>query len=207
MDESALRAAIARLESTQSSLHWWLEFWTALVVLGVAVEVVFVVWEHKDDLDEFRAGVMQPPNIWLFVLALFGSGLVAGGVAGELFVGSKIGGVETQIRKANGDLNLLLSKEAGDAAQSAKEAQQEADAVRIETADIEKRLAVASNHLGIIEERVRVQGPRWRILDDNTAAFIRALKPYIGSQLTVLMCGGPLSPIEQMTTEQPCLTF
>jgi len=66
----------------------------------------------------------------LFVLGLFGAGLVAAGVSGEFWKESQIAAVETCIRKGNDALFLLLSKEAGDAAASAKIAHAEADAVK-----------------------------------------------------------------------------
>ena len=55
--------------------------------------------------------------------------MVAIGVAGEFRFESKIESTETNIRKANDELFLLLSKEAGDAAKSAKTAHDEADTV------------------------------------------------------------------------------
>ncbi len=48
MDESALRSALASLYDCSSSQHWWLRFWTLWVVFGVALEIVFVVWEYID---------------------------------------------------------------------------------------------------------------------------------------------------------------
>jgi hypothetical protein len=54
MDESALRRALASLYDCSSSLHWRLGFWTSLVVAGVALEIVFVVWEYVEDLHDCR---------------------------------------------------------------------------------------------------------------------------------------------------------
>src|ERR1700690_4114034 len=71
MDESALRIALASLEDCSSSLHWWLGFWTFLVVAGVALELVFVIWEYRDDLGDFKRGFVHPPHkpsVLLFVL-------------------------------------------------------------------------------------------------------------------------------------------
>lgn len=53
--------------------------------------------------------------------------MVAVSVAGELLEQARIDHVETQIREANDELYFLLSKEAGDAAVSAKTAHDEAD--------------------------------------------------------------------------------
>ncbi|MFI5069553.1 MAG: hypothetical protein ACHP8A_01580 [Terriglobales bacterium] len=133
MDESALRRALASLDDCSSSQHWWLGFWTFLVATGVALEIVFVIWEYIDDLRDCKRSLLYPPvkpNLPLFALGFLGAALVAAGVAGELFVESKIATVETCIRKGNDQLSLLLSREAGDAAQSAKTAHDEADAVK-----------------------------------------------------------------------------
>src|ERR1700693_3174614 len=118
-DESALRIALSSLDDCNSSLHWWLGFWTFWVVVGVALELVFVVREYIDELHDFRRGIVHPPdkpNRLLFALGFFAAGLVALGVGGELYVESKIATVETSVRKGNDALFLLLSKEAGDAA-------------------------------------------------------------------------------------------
>lgn len=123
MDESALKTLLDNLDKSSSSLHAWLHFWTFLVVVGVALEVVFVIWEYVEELHDFRRGIVHPPerpNILLFVLGLLGAGLVASGVAGELYVDVQAGKVETEIRKANELRVSLLLKEAGDAKTSAE---------------------------------------------------------------------------------------
>ena len=82
--------------------------------------------------------------------------------------------------------------EAGDAATSTATAREEADAVKKETGEIQSRLDSASTQLSAIEARVRIQGPRWLILVDNKNKFIRDLKPFNGTKVTVLICGGPV---------------
>lgn len=133
MDESALRALIANLDASGSLLHWWLNVSTFFVVVGVVLELVFVVVEYREELHQFKRGVIRPPDRpsrLLFVSGLLGAVLVALGVSGELYAGAKIEQLETRIRKANDDLYLILSKEAGDAATFAKTAHEEADAVK-----------------------------------------------------------------------------
>ena len=146
-DESALRIALASLDECNSSLHWWLGFWTVLVVVGVALELVFVVWEYVDELHDFRRGIVHPPdrpNRLLFALGFFATGLVALGVGGELYAESKIATLETCVRKGNDALFLLLSKEAGDAAKSAKTAHEEADTVGQEAAALKIQLGAVA---------------------------------------------------------------
>jgi hypothetical protein len=135
INESALRSALANLYDCGSSLHWWLELWTYLVVAGVALEIVFVVWEYVDELHDCRRCLLHPPvspNRALFILGFFGAGLVAVGVAGELNAGARIATVETCIRKGNDELSLLLSKEANDAATSAQNAKADAAGAKVE---------------------------------------------------------------------------
>src|SRR5579864_3954006 len=130
MDESALRMAIANLEASRSSFHFRLELFTALVVAGVVFEVIFVVWEFREDLHDFRRGIVHPPdkpNPWLLVFGLFASSLVAVGVAGEFREEANIESMESKIRIANDELYLLLSKEAGDAKLSSEGAARDAD--------------------------------------------------------------------------------
>jgi len=113
-DESALRIALASLDDCNSSLHWLLGFFTVWVVVGVALELVFVIWEYVEELHDFRRGIVHPPdmpNRLLFVLGFVAAGLVALGVGGELYAESKISTLETCIRKGNDALFLLLSKE------------------------------------------------------------------------------------------------
>jgi hypothetical protein len=122
MDESALKIILDNLDVSRSSLHGWLHFWTFLVVVGVVLEVVFVVWEYAEDIHDFRRGIMHPPekpSVLLLVLGLLGAGLVAVGVAGELYIDVQAGKVETEIRKVNELRISLLTKEAGDAKTSA----------------------------------------------------------------------------------------
>jgi hypothetical protein len=192
MDESALRTLIANLEAYRSSGHWWLEFCTALVAIGVLFEVIFVIWEYVDELHDFRRGVVHPPerpNILLFALGLLGAGLVAIGVAGEIRFESRIESTETCIRKANESLFLLLSKEAGDAATSAKTAHDEADAVKQETDELTIRLGIAAKQLGMLEQDIRTQGPRWRLLKKAAPELTKQLSPFAGQRVRLFVCG------------------
>jgi hypothetical protein len=209
MDELALRTLVASLEASRSSDHWWLEFCTALVAIGVLFEVIFVLWEYVDELHDFRRGVVhtpEKPSMLLFAVGLLGAGLVAIGVAGEFRFEARIESKETHIRKANDELFLLLSKQAGEAAASAKTAHDEADAVKTETDELTIRLGNAAKQVGILEQDVRVQGPRWRLLEENKASFIEALKPFAGQRFTVVKCG-LMSPAEQEKLEQDLLNF
>jgi hypothetical protein len=156
MDESTLKILLDNLEMSHSSLHGWLDFWTFLVVIGVALEVVFTIWDYRELLHDFRRGVIhspEKPRVLLHVLGLLGAGLVAVGVAGELYVDVQAGKVETEIRSANELRVSLLIKEAGDAKQSATEAEEAAKRAKEASAEAIKK-AEAVN--GIAESANRV---------------------------------------------------
>jgi hypothetical protein len=158
MDESALRSALAKLDVCNSSLHWWLDFWTFLVAFGVVLEVVFVVWEYLEELHDFRRGVVHPPekpSALFFFCVLLGTGLVAAGVSGEYWEESRISTLETCIREGNDSLFLLLSKEAGDAKESAKEAKAEAKELDDEAKAFKHDLANAQADLKLLQDSIR----------------------------------------------------
>jgi hypothetical protein len=116
MDESALKVLISNLERSRATLDSWLFVFTLFVVVGVVLEVAFVIWEYRDELHDWRRGIVHPPekpSVALLLFGLFGAGLVAIGVTGELYIGAKIGVKETSIREANDQRASLLSKEAG----------------------------------------------------------------------------------------------
>jgi hypothetical protein len=155
-DESALRSALASLNDRSSSLYWWLGFWTTLVAVGVALEVVFVVWEYLEELHDFRRGFIhapeRPPTL-LFVMGLLGAGLVAAGVSGELWEESKIGTVETCIRRGNDALSSLLSKEAATAQESAKLAKLEADGAKASAKEANDTAKAAQERAGKVDKK------------------------------------------------------
>ena len=123
MDEATLRDLIKSLEASRSSLEWWLDFWTALVVIGVALEFIVIIKEYLHDLSDFRLGTIHPPekpSFGVLLLALAGVSFVAVGVGGELYVNVKAGKVETKITVASDQLVGIILREAGDAKSSAQ---------------------------------------------------------------------------------------
>lgn len=159
MDESAIRILVASLEVCRSTLHWWLGFWTFLVVAGVALEIVFVVWEYVEELHDFNRGIVHPPERpsgLLFALGLLGAALVAIGVAGELYAESKIETVETRIRKANDELFSLLSKEAGDAMSSARDAQESAEHTKAIADELVREVTALSPRILTLDQQRKI---------------------------------------------------
>src|ERR1035437_9730264 len=62
---SALKISISALDSAINSLNRWSAFWerllpffTAWVVIGVAAEIWLIVWEHNDEMDAWRRGIV-----------------------------------------------------------------------------------------------------------------------------------------------------
>jgi hypothetical protein len=191
MDESALKILLDNLDKSQTSLHHWLHLWTFLVVVGVALEVVgvaleivFVIREYAEDLHDFRRGIVQPPekpSRLLLVLGLLGAGLVAVGVAGELYIDVQAGKVETDLRNANELRVSLLSKEAADANKKAQEASDRASANAIEAAGLRKEAE------GERLARIAIQDEvAWRKLTkDQIRKFRKVLEPFSGQQTVI----------------------
>jgi hypothetical protein len=207
MDESALRNQLNNLEALRSSLHSLFRFWEWMVVVGLIIDAVVILKEFWDDWEEFERdcdierGIARPPkrpSVSLLLMALLGTGLIAFGISKELGIDSQIEDIETQIRAVNGQLFGIVSQEAGDA-------QAKVDTVGKKAEAIQKRLDSASAQMDDLERRVRAQGPRWLILANNKIKFVRDMKPFKDSKLTVLMCGAGVSPIEQLGTEQQLL--
>ena len=123
--ESSLKAlanAISTSENAISSLRvssadktWWLEFWTALVVIGVALEIWIIGREYLHALSEFRRGTIRSPAKPLkldLLWNLSGAVLVGLGVAGELFVGRSISDIQSELERENGKLVGYLNQSA-----------------------------------------------------------------------------------------------
>jgi hypothetical protein len=135
MDDSALKALLTGFDAHRLRLEGWLEFWTWLVVIGVACEIVFIVWSHKDEHREWftartHGAVPFPskPSRLRLIFEILSVALVVAGVSGELVIGSRLGKLETSIRDINEKRVLHLQQEAGNAAQSAQKAKDDAQA-------------------------------------------------------------------------------
>src|SRR5690348_9883914 len=146
--------AIQALERQVDVLSEWLIFWTGLVVLGLMME-------YGSDFAKWKPRNLKNPRsfIWVPIWGIMGGVLVVGGVAGEMYVGFSASRVESRLRDANHQNEAWLTKEAGDAATSAKTAHDEVGAVKEETDELTTRLGNAAKQLGILEQDVVAQGP------------------------------------------------
>jgi hypothetical protein len=161
MDELAFRTLINNLETSRSSLHGLLHFFTWLVVVGLAFDLFVIIKEFRDDWGEFTCGQIHPyenhlpkrPNVSLLILALLGTALIVIGVAGELYVDVQAGKIETQIRGANDNLLGLIIQEAGDAKASADSAASAASMAGKEADKAQKKAGIVAKQADELRKR------------------------------------------------------
>lgn len=118
MDVSSLARDLANLENSWSSLDWWLNFWTIIVVVGVGVELLVIITEYAQGWQDFKRGTIHSPDkpsILIFGLGFLGAALVAIGVAGELRIHVKAGKIEADMRDKTRQLVALVEGEAANA--------------------------------------------------------------------------------------------
>jgi hypothetical protein len=111
-----------RLESHQDVLTWWLDGFTALVVLGLIIE-------YLPDLVK----AFHPPH-------LVGGLLITVGVAGELVIGVLSSRTETKVREINDSIIANIRADAAAAEERAAEANRIAEEERLARVRIEQRL-------------------------------------------------------------------
>ena len=165
----ALSNRLAELERWSSVLDSWLNRWTTMVVVGVVLEVAFVIWEYRLELHEFRRGTIrspEKPRLRKYIIEVLGAGLVAMGVAGELVVHTRSGRIDTEMRDITRQQVSIANGIAADANKEAGDARKEAGKAR-------ERAAIAELELA------RLTTPRY--LRDEAKA-IAALKPFAGQE-------------------------
>jgi hypothetical protein len=122
MDASALAKALDSLEQSWSSLDWWLNFWTIVVVIGVAVELIVLITEYTHEWRDFKRGIIhapEKPSLIIFGLGFLGAGMVAIGVAGEFRIHVKAGKIETDMRNDTRQLVAIANERASKAEEHA----------------------------------------------------------------------------------------
>lgn len=149
-----------------------------MVAVGVALEVVSLVWEYLKELEDFkRAEIHAPekPGPLLYTVGFMGIALVVAGVSGELYIDVKAEAIETGIRKANDDLLASISREAGEANKRAAEA-------NLKRVELENRM-------------VEIFGPR-QLTPAQTADIVKRLAGLKGVKIDVyvLAPGNPHIP-------------
>ena len=192
----------ADLQTLRDSYFRWLLIFAGVVVLGVVLEGPEVVHET---LEIFRC-LRKRAQRWIGFLALLGWILVALGVAGEVVAEALVARSEELLQEFNDILLTEATKQAGNAknsadasANAAQRAKDESDKARQSASDA-LALAQGARHA------LRIQGPRWRLLEDGKVTFIKALTPYAGQRVTVMSCGLMSAP-EPFKLEQDLLNF
>jgi hypothetical protein len=150
MDDSAFKSILDGFEATRTSLDHWLEFWTWLVVVGVAFELIFIVWDHLEEVGEWSKALTHQaipfpsrPSRLKLLFEILSVALVVAGIVGELRIDVMLGRLETDIRDTNERRVLQLQKEAGDARDSAHDAAVDAGNAKAD-AGVAKTLATGA---------------------------------------------------------------
>jgi hypothetical protein len=174
--------------SRQSIFSW-------AVIVGLILEGPELAYDMlsivRSNIRRFRYSIILLENrVELAKVAAFiGWIFIIVGLLGELRAGSRIADLSAIIQGCSDAEVKEATLETGDAAASAKTAREEAHAVEEKADALDLRLNRASRKLTGMEEQVRIQGPRWKLLEDNRAAFVKALSPFAGQRITVVECG------------------
>jgi len=177
---AALRSSIKNLASSSDSLRPWLHFFVTLVAIGVVLEVVFVLWEYCERRNEYRRGTIrspQKPSGWKLFFELFGVGLVAIGVAGELVVDIKSDAIQTNLREKNGELIQLLEDVSSAALTTASQNEKDAASLRRQATILTQRNLATESHL--TEANQELEDERKKTFDMEVWLSPRVL-PMIG---------------------------
>jgi hypothetical protein len=106
---SALESSVEALERSSEGLEPWISRFTWLVAIGVALEIVVVLIDHREDVNEWRRCLLHPERpstlkLWLEIASVV---LVTVGILGELGVGLGISSINGKLRAQS---RLLRSK-------------------------------------------------------------------------------------------------
>jgi len=187
-DASALESSISALESVISALEsevkalerlsspWEHSVWifTALVVVGVAMELWVIRHEYREDRQSWALahfGVFRSPgrpSINKLIVEVGSVLLITLGIMGELVVGIKIAsingalrGKSAELRSKNAELRsksdlllVLVTRQAGDAKTSSQSAEGAAKGARIEADSFEKDIVSAKTQAADAESHL-----------------------------------------------------
>jgi hypothetical protein len=221
---SALESEIARLESSSTPWEHWAWFFTVLVLLGVLSELWVIRHDWRDELNQWAIwyfiGVIRSPDrpsIVKLLIEVASVLLIGIGIAGELGTGIEIALINgalrgngaklrskgDELRSASDQLLALVTKEARDAADSAdsaktsaKEAQGKLNGVSKQAADLTLRMGAASKKMDDLEEDIRIQGPRSKLLIDGEKTFVELLKPFKLQKIIMVTCSPRQSAVQ-----------
>jgi hypothetical protein len=103
---STLEREIADLDKSSLSPEFWLPFFTILVGIGVAIEIIVVLRDHKEKVEEWELCKLIPdkPSSGKLRLEIASVILVTVGIFGELGFGLWISHINGQLRTKNAEL-------------------------------------------------------------------------------------------------------
>jgi hypothetical protein len=165
---SALRSSISALEISiktleESSPSWETFAWVCSIVvaIGVAAEIVGLVWEYHEEKEDWRRGIIRPPDhppvtkFWFEVAATL---LVVVGVFGEAGASAALASVNSHLRSKTSELRsksdqllALITLEAGDAASSASRAQGSANKAATAAGIAQKKAEAVGKEAHVID--------------------------------------------------------
>ena len=160
--KSAISALESQVESFEKSSGCWekvLPVVTALVVIGLILDVFAIVWQRKEDLHEWFLKFVWPkwqvwpverPAFGIYVLEIVGTILIFVGCGGELWAGAELAYLNGQMRITGQELRSksdrlveLAVETSGDAATNATIARQESDAAKRDATQVGHELKKA----------------------------------------------------------------
>jgi hypothetical protein len=171
---SALESEIAALDKSSLSPEFWLPFFTVLVAIGVALEILVVLQDHKEDMEEWELCKLIPDKpssrkLWLEIASVI---LVTVGILGELGIGLWISHINGQLRSKNAELRSISDQLVALVNSEAEEATRQAKAADLARVKLEARV-------------------EWRHLsEDQKSAFADKLKKYPRQHAEVMYNNG-----------------
>lgn len=209
----SLSAARSTLESQSDGWTATLEIATAVVVLGVLVEVV-ATWLEVND--ERREG--KPVKLH-HILTFAGAGLIALAVAVEGAAEYKGSSIETALRSNNAASQGVLDKRAKDATAAAVQTAEKFGGLQNLVAQKEQGLTGAIDSLNEEEEKLRKaegaaeselakirarEGER-HLTKEQEESVVKALKPFPGTWYWVIPQSPETTPIQSKYTSPTSL--
>lgn len=198
---SALEASIKILESSIDSLAkssgpWEVFGWGCSIVVGiaVAVEIVGIVWEYREDRKAWSRGIVREPDhpnrvrFWMDVIATV---FVVVGIFGEAAssqklasINSLLGSKTSELRAKSDQLLALITQEAGTAKNSAiaaqvaaGTAQAKSDAVGRTADSLVKKAALAEAAQMELQKQLAIQQEKTAHAETARLQMLEAIKP------------------------------
>jgi hypothetical protein len=163
---SALKSSISALESSLkvtegSSGHWETIGWLCAIAVGVGIagEIVVIVSEHRDDLEDWRRGVVRPPDrppMWRFWFDIVATLIVLGGVFGEAGATAKVASINSHLRSKTSEFRAKSDQLLAVVTQQAGNAETSATAASEASASAKSDVKTAHDEVNVIGKRAKL---------------------------------------------------